>query len=341
MKARKLLMAVAAIMCAPLMGVAQTNSLPATGNVGIGTATPQCALEVKGEAAIDGKMRVDSAVLFKDNLKLMGNLKLKNMADSNAEPYRLLYVNEQGKVKNGSLLDLPLVEEIYRPKGCSPITVLPTWANDTSVLYVDCPFDSRVGIGTNNPKHKLSVIGDTYSSRGQFGTNADTVLNATGSSLYVHGLGNTSPMYVNHKSNADYQIAMVIRQDNPLTKAISVQNINPDSLGLEVFRVWGNGQVDARAFKVSHAIWADSVFAEEFELMPLQEVEKFISEFHHLPNVPSEEVVATEGYEVSDMMAVQMAKIEELTLYLLQMQKEIEALKATNEELKTQMNSHE
>ncbi len=74
--------------------------------------------------------------------------------------------------------------------------------------------------------------------------------------------------------------------------------------------------------------WADYVFAEDYELPTLTEVGEYIDENGHLPNVPSAEQVEEEGIEIGEITRIQQEKIEELTLYMIEMQKEIEALKA-------------
>lgn len=74
--------------------------------------------------------------------------------------------------------------------------------------------------------------------------------------------------------------------------------------------------------------WADYVFNKDYNLKSLNEVEKFISENGHLPNVPSAKQVKEDGIELGNMAKIQQEKIEELTLYLIQQNKEIEELKA-------------
>lgn len=73
--------------------------------------------------------------------------------------------------------------------------------------------------------------------------------------------------------------------------------------------------------------WADFVFGADYNLRPLTEVERFIEENKHLPEVPSAAKVAEEGYSQHDMNKVLLQKIEELTLYTIQQQKEIEELR--------------
>ncbi len=74
--------------------------------------------------------------------------------------------------------------------------------------------------------------------------------------------------------------------------------------------------------------WADYVFKEDYNLLSLDEVERYIKKHQHLPNVPSAEQMAETGLDVATMNAKLMEKIEELTLYLIEMKKEIQQLKS-------------
>jgi hypothetical protein len=72
--------------------------------------------------------------------------------------------------------------------------------------------------------------------------------------------------------------------------------------------------------------WADYVFADNYNLMPLKEVESFIHDNNHLPNVLSADEIALGGIDLAEMAAKQMEKIEELTLYAIEAFKRIENL---------------
>src|SRR5690606_3679842 len=74
--------------------------------------------------------------------------------------------------------------------------------------------------------------------------------------------------------------------------------------------------------------WADYVFADNYNLKSLKEVEQFIKQNGHLPNVPSAAQVEENGIEVGEIITIQQEKIEELTLHLINQQKELEELKA-------------
>jgi hypothetical protein len=97
--------------------------------------------------------------------------------------------------------------------------------------------------------------------------------------------------------------------------------------GTEIYRLSVNGSVRATKVKV-YTTWADYVFNKEYNLRSLQELEDFIEQNGHLPNVPSAQEVAQKGLDLGDMSRIQQEKIEELTLYLIQQNKEIQELKA-------------
>ena len=76
-----------------------------------------------------------------------------------------------------------------------------------------------------------------------------------------------------------------------------------------------------------HAAWADYVFKKDYKLMPLNEVEKYYKTNNHLPEVPSEKEVKEKGLNVGDISVTLLKKIEELTLYMVEQQKQINELK--------------
>ncbi|MBS1687747.1 MAG: hypothetical protein JSS96_03420 [Bacteroidetes bacterium] len=73
--------------------------------------------------------------------------------------------------------------------------------------------------------------------------------------------------------------------------------------------------------------WSDFVFNKDYKLMPIHQLESFISQNAHLPEIPTANEVAKDGIDVANMDAKLLQKIEELTLYVIQQQKEIDELK--------------
>lgn len=81
--------------------------------------------------------------------------------------------------------------------------------------------------------------------------------------------------------------------------------------------------------------WADYVFANDYKLMPLKEVEAFVKENKHLPGIESADELVKNGLDLGEMQAKQMGKIEELTLHAIEQEKKLEAQAKEIEELKT------
>lgn len=73
--------------------------------------------------------------------------------------------------------------------------------------------------------------------------------------------------------------------------------------------------------------WCDYVFADNYKLRPLEEVESFIKENKHLPDVTKGSIIETEGLEIGKVSSQMIRKIEELTLYVIELQKQVDALK--------------
>ncbi|MFZ4549387.1 MAG: hypothetical protein ACOYN4_18215, partial [Bacteroidales bacterium] len=74
------------------------------------------------------------------------------------------------------------------------------------------------------------------------------------------------------------------------------------------------------------ADWPDYVFAPEYKLRKLKDVECFISKNQHLPDLPSSENIKNDGINVGEMNALLLKKIEELTLYVIELEKKYETL---------------
>lgn len=90
------------------------------------------------------------------------------------------------------------------------------------------------------------------------------------------------------------------------------------------------GKVMAEEVRVElNGTWPDYVFAKDYKLMPLQTLKKYVSENNHLPDVPAAEAMK-DGIEVGKMNKILMQKVEELTLYVIQLNEEIQQLKNHN-----------
>lgn len=107
--------------------------------------------------------------------------------------------------------------------------------------------------------------------------------------------------------------------------AIGVQGFTPG------YKLSVDGKIIAEELRIQNSVdwipWPDYVFAKEYKLRNLKQVEDFINKNSHLPEVPSAEEVKENGIEVGDMQRTLLKKIEELTLYIIDQQKQIDELK--------------
>lgn len=93
------------------------------------------------------------------------------------------------------------------------------------------------------------------------------------------------------------------------------------------YRLAVNGSIRAKEVVITNDGWPDYVFADDYELASLDEVEAHIREKKHLPGVPSAREVSERGVSLGEMQSTLLAKVEELTLHLIAQQKEISALR--------------
>jgi len=101
-----------------------------------------------------------------------------------------------------------------------------------------------------------------------------------------------------------------------------------------------NGTIQAKEVIVNTG-WADYVFQPGYSLKPLQEVASYIRQNHHLPDVPSEAEVKQQGVPIGAMQSKLLAKIEELTLHMIQAKEENVRLEQENQALARETRSLE
>ena len=105
--------------------------------------------------------------------------------------------------------------------------------------------------------------------------------------------------------------------------------------GMDVFRVMNNGNIFATELtRKLKGQFPDYVFAKDYQLLSFSELGLFISKNKHLPNIPNAKDVEKNGLSIGEMQAKQMEKIEELTLYILELNKRLSSLEKENKNLK-------
>ncbi len=130
-------------------------------------------------------------------------------------------------------------------------------------------------------------------------------------------------LYVKTNTLGKYGIALNVRGT---TDAIQV--LDADDSNKKNFKVSGTGEVFARKYTTTLVNIPDYVFAEDYALMSFAELRTFVQNEKHLPNVPSAKEYETNGVELGEMNRILLEKVEELTLYILQLEERMKKVEA-------------
>jgi|GEM_PF-4747250 len=187
--------------------------------------------------------------------------------------------------------------------------------------------DGDVGIGMTPVANKLAVDGSVFADEGYFfgGVNkVNFVPDGPGVAFKGRGFAGEYTMvyqnYLYNQVNIGY---------NPR------QRVNGNYL-LTV-----DGEILAEGITIQNSTsWPDYVFEDDYALRSLDEVDAFVKENKHLPGVPSAKDVE-EGVSVGEMQRVLLEKVEELTLYVIDQNKELETMRSENASLKTRISEIE
>lgn len=164
-------------------------------------------------------------------------------------------------------------------------------------------------IGTNvDAGYKLNVNGSANISGG-----------VLSSSVGINGSAGAYQLQVNGTSN--FQNTLSATSAN-FSGPVGIGTTNPGPYSLAV-----EGTVAARKIKVTMVSpWADYVFNDSYVLRPLSELASYIKQNKHLPDIPAEREVKEAGIDISETTALLLKKIEELTLYIIKQEEQINQL---------------
>ncbi len=294
-----------------LSGVNISNNNP--GNIGIGTTSPGYKLDVRGDARLQGN-------------GLYGN-------GINGGALRIETNNFPGTQSQFLNIDGQQIQSVGSPNIITPAT--------PKNLYIN-PFGGNVGIGiAGDAPYKLSIYQPTIDAA----SNNTFVAQLRGQNPILHFVDqfNTSRGYIKGITNrtatphfsregieigtgggdiyitaAGYLTALMINGTN---NNVGIGTNNPAE------KLSVNGTIRSKEVVVESINWPDYVFDNKYKLQPLDEIEKFIQKNNHLPGIASANEIQKYGLKVGDMQTKMMEKIEELTLYVIELKKEIELLK--------------
>jgi len=205
--------------------------------------------------------------------------------------------------------------------------------------YLTLDGAGNLGIGTNSTiTHKVVIEGQDFTllklQNSATGTADKTALidlraGATGHSWRMavgstnNGIGIVNGEF--YLENANSQPVLRLNQSGQLILGESITSI-PSNTN---YRLLVQSGILAERLKVavkSTTDWADYVFDEQYSLLPIDSVAAFVKENKHLPNVPSADCMVEDGLDVARTDAMLMAKIEELQLYIIQLNDRIREL---------------
>ena len=181
--------------------------------------------------------------------------------------------------------------------------------------------NGRLTVNHSDPSNLLRLENDGNGNEAQLRFRAKSTTGGTlhaDMSLYATG-GNSGFLgfKVPHDNSPGQNFDMIIDHQGKV-------GIGTTTTGTHKLAV--DGSIGARKVKVEMGSWSDFVFDHDYKLRSLAEVESFIAQNKHLPDVPSQAEVVKEGNDLGSMDAILLQKIEELTLYLIEQNKKIEAL---------------
>ena len=309
---------------------AQTNKITDTGYIGIGTISPVTSLHVKG-----GPLKTYGwsntvtlqanypAILFNGN-----NSKWAGIGYDYGLGLRFwLNANSDDMEGNG-----PAAMSLLNNGNVGIGTIAPTGKLDVrGVGYFNNPVGqdyAAIAVGASGGAYgavgygyRYTVKNDTYTYAGP--DNA--------SQLFFYGGGmrfRTAPVGIINDT-VSFTDAMTLLRNGNFGIGVS----NPDE------KLVVNGKMKAKKLIITETGWADHVFTAAYRLKPLSEVASFIRTHGRLPEVPSATEVKEKGISVGETQALLLQKIEELTLYLIEMKSENEVMRKRIGELEKGQNA--
>jgi len=301
---------------------------PLSSNVGIGTANPQAKLDVAGAG-----MSTGSSGQFNGDLIIQANTGSRNETAGAALEF-VIPANTDGSNMWGQARIMTVAGNANSGNATGKMIFGTRRHAGGSWLYgSDITIDGNgaIGIGKTNPAFKLDVEGHVQVS-GFVKHTGNAWTGAAGNLI----AGNPGDMN-----------SLGLRADNNI--------IFGKSGGVETIRIDGNGNLgigttDTKGYKLAVAgemiaekmvvkkqvNWPDYVFDPAYKLPTLISVADFVKDNQHLPNIPSASQISKNGIDLAETQTLLLQKIEELTLYAIAQEKQLELQKKIqHEQMKT------
>ncbi len=207
------------------------------------------------------------------------------------------------------------------------------------ILTPAAPLEIKKGIGNTRSKNILIKLSNEWASGGQnepsiMFSNGD-LTNPKNISYWTIGarvsgddiLKTPQTFKISHKAGSDAAEKEFFSIDS-YEGRVKIGDVNTQVDGYKLYVEQGILTEKVKVAIKNSKDWYDHVFHKNYTLMPLYQLEQYIQKNKHLPGIQTTEEVMKDGLDLGKMNALLLKKVEQLTLYNIQQQKEIDAIKA-------------
>lgn len=310
---------------------AERMRITAAGNLGIGTSNPQYRLDVNGSAKISAlatgstsKMVVtdqNGLLSYQDIPSGSGGGTVSLPSNQVAYGTGASIASNSNFTFDGTTLSVNAVRSGYMRVNATVSSAYLLQGFTNGGVNDNIGIAMHDGVNSSSPYLWIAKAGDAWGGPANKMVIASSTNGGATKDLWIYANDNLVPSAPN-----------LLIQANTGRVGIGTTSLNDVN-----YKLFVESGIRTRKVKVDLASWADYVFYPDYKLPTLKEVEQFIKQHKHLPEIPSAEEVKKEGLDLGDNQAMLLKKIEELTLYAIEQDKKLEQEIQRNKEMEQRL----